>query len=186
MSRKVIIGCLLSSFTMISAIAKADNHTFSLGYAQSKVQYLKNIRGVNIQYRYEWDSPVSFISSFSYMNGNDHSSSQKDFATFKQSINTKYYSLLAGPAYRFNDYVSLYGIVGLARATIKNDVTNSSERSLEHSSNTANTTSIAYGVGFSINPVKNIAVNIGYEGTRTKIDENISINGFNLGVGYRF
>lgn len=39
----------------------ADNHTLSAGYAQSKVQDFKNIKGVNLQYRYEWDSPVSVV-----------------------------------------------------------------------------------------------------------------------------
>lgn len=41
MSRKVVIGCLLSSCVMISTNASANNHTVSLGYAQSKVQHFK-------------------------------------------------------------------------------------------------------------------------------------------------
>jgi putative virulence related protein PagC len=56
MLRKVVIGCLLSSCAVIGANASADNQTVSLGYTQSKVPDLKNIRGVNTQYRYEWDS----------------------------------------------------------------------------------------------------------------------------------
>ncbi len=55
--------------TLTSGAALADNHTVSVGYAQSNVEDFKNIRGVNVQYRYEWDSPVSLMGSFTYMSG---------------------------------------------------------------------------------------------------------------------
>lgn len=42
--------------SVMSGSRLADNHTLSAGYAQSKVQDFKNIKGVNLQYRYEWDS----------------------------------------------------------------------------------------------------------------------------------
>ncbi|EEY3549660.1 Ail/Lom family protein, partial [Escherichia coli] len=50
--------------SVMSGSTLADNHTLSAGYAQSKVQDFKNIKGVNLQYRYEWDSPVSVVGSF--------------------------------------------------------------------------------------------------------------------------
>lgn len=186
MSRKVVIGCLLSSFIMISANASAsedNNHTVSLGYAQSKVQDFKNIRGVNAQYRYEWDSQVSFISSFTSMKGDDSYSLRENSSGYDSKINMKYYSLLAGPAYRIHDDISLYVLVGLAHTKIEEKTTYLTQYSEQYK---GNATSIAYGAGIAINPIENISVNIGYEGTHTKYNENISINGLNLGVGYRF
>ncbi|ENN8379042.1 Ail/Lom family outer membrane beta-barrel protein [Providencia rettgeri] len=49
-----------------------------------------------------------------------------------------------------------------------------------------NSTNFAYGAGVIINPMENIAVNIGYEGTQADMDGHKSMNGFNIGVGYRF
>lgn len=185
MSRKVVIGCLLSSFLMISANASADNHTVSLGYAQSKIQHFKDIRGLNAQYRYEWDSPVSVISSVTYMTLKEQNNlSQADSVPkLYEKIDFKYYSLLVGPAYRINDYVSLYALAGLAHTENNYQETDL----LRHSEkNKANTTSVAYGVGVVINPFENISVNIGYEGTRLKHDEPVAVNGFNIGAGFRF
>jgi len=183
MLRKVVIGCLLSSCAVISANAVADNHTISLGYAQSKVQDFKNIRGVNAQYRYEWDSPLSVIGSFTYMKGDDSYSLRENDSGYDGKTDVKYYSLLAGPAYRINDYISFYALAGLAHTKVEDKTTYLTQYSEEYNSNK---TSFAYGVGVAINPVENIAVNIGYEGTRVKYEENVSVNGFNISVGYRF
>lgn len=184
MSRKVIIGCLLSSSLMISANASADNHTVSLGYAQSKIQDYKKIRGLNAQYRYEWNSPVSVITSMSYMKTEDSHSLQNSYGhSLHLTSDFKYYSLLAGPAYRINDYVSFYALAGLAH-TKMSEHEKTSLVSVELSK--VNTTSVAYGIGAVINPNENISVNIGYEGTRIKYDEQLAVNGFNIGVGYRF
>ena len=185
MSRKVVIGCLLSSFFMTSANASEDNHTFSLGYAQSKIQYFKNIRGLNAQYRYEWDSPVSVISSVTYMKTEvKNNLPQGNFAPrLYEKIDFKYYSLLVGPAYRINDYVSLYALAGLAHTENNYQETYLLRCSEE---NKVNTTSVAYGVGVVINPLENVSVNIGYEGTRLKYNESVAVNGFNIGAGFRF
>lgn len=183
MLRKAVIGCLLSSCAVISTNAVADNHTVSLGYAQSKIQDFKNIRGVNVQYRYEWDSPLSVIGSFTYMKGDDSYSLRENGSGYDGKTDVKYYSLLAGPAYRINDYVSFYALAGFAHTKAEDKTTYLTQYSEEYSSNK---TSFAYGAGVAINPVENIAVNIGYEGTRVKYEENVSVNGFNISVGYRF
>lgn len=188
MLKKVVIGCLLSSCAIISANAIADNHTVSLGYAQSKVQDFNYIRGVNVQYRYEWDSPVSVIGSFTYMKGDENYSDRTDFhgdiSGYDGKTDVKYYSLLAGPAYRINDYVSLYALAGFAHTKVEDKTTYLTQYSEKYSSNK---TSFAYGAGVAINPVENIAVNIGYEGSRIKgAEDSVSVNGFNVSVGYRF
>ncbi|MEG9983134.1 Ail/Lom family protein, partial [Escherichia coli] len=56
MKKLSVLSAIILSVASGSVLA--DNHSFSVGYAQSKIQNFKNIRGVNLQYRYEWDSPV--------------------------------------------------------------------------------------------------------------------------------
>ncbi|MEX9839394.1 Ail/Lom family outer membrane beta-barrel protein, partial [Raoultella planticola] len=100
----VVTGCLMGN------AAQADNQTVSIGYAQSKVQDFKNIRGVNVLYRYEWNSPISVLGSFTYMKGSDDYDSNPWPDIIKNDIDLKYYSLLVGPAYCVNDYISLYAL----------------------------------------------------------------------------
>ena len=37
-----------------------------------------------------------------------------------------------------------------------------------------------------MNPVDNLSINLGYECTKASMDRDYSINGFNVGMGYRF
>lgn len=179
---------ILFILPMVNGMAYADNQTLSVGYAQSKVQDFKNLRGVNLQYRYEFESSLSAIASFTYMNGDDEQNYLLSGDAVNNQIDAKYYSLLAGPAYRINDYVSLYALGGVAyvKATGKTRWINVDDDYVNHEDISEKSTSLAYGLGVVFNPVEYLSVNIGYEGTRVSLDRNRSINGFNIGVGYRF
>ncbi len=171
--KKITLAVLALSSSLGSFTALADNHTISMGYAQASVQNLKNIHGGNLQYRYEWNSPVSGMGSFTFMKG--------DKSAPEGKAEAKYYSLLAGPAYRINDYISLYGLAGAAYSKGKFIMQE------DKSSMSANSTRFAYAAGVVINPTQDLSVNIGYEGTTAKmLGEKMNINGFNVGVGYRF
>ncbi|MFU9137810.1 Ail/Lom family outer membrane beta-barrel protein [Erwinia tasmaniensis] len=170
-----------------AAPTHAEQHTLSLGYAQSKVQDFKNIRGVNAKYRYEYDSALGIISSFTYMNGKEDYHFSNAFNTVSRSADLKYYSLAVGPAYRFNQYISLYGLLGVNynKSHIEKMWQNSSLRYQETSGN--NKASFMYGLGIQINPLDSLAIDIGYEGSNLDDAGNhLSINGFNIGLGYRF
>jgi putatice virulence related protein PagC len=186
MMKKSIAAALLCSGLFVSTGALADNHTVSMGYAQSHIKDFKNLRGVNAQYRYEWDSPVSIIGSLSYMdNNNETFYSYINGLPGKADLDVKYHSILAGPAYRINDYLSLYGLVGAAytKANIEMTLFGVTGSMSESDSST----SFAYAAGLAINPTDNLSVNVGYEGSRSRLyDDKISLNGFNIGVGYRF
>ena len=171
--KKLIISTLVLSTLGFGMAAHAGQSTITAGYAQSKVQDFKNINGVNVKYRYEWDSPISVISSFTYMSGDKDES----YNVYRDKVNNhaevKYYSLSVGPAYRFNQFVSVYAY-------------NTYEYMGEESGNQKKT-SFMYGVGFQVNPMENLAVDIGYEGSKLDAGgKNRSINGFNIGIGYRF
>lgn len=169
-------------------MAFADNQSVSIGYAQSDVQDFKNIRGVNLQYRYEFDSPFSVVGSFTYMSGSEDRHYYVDSDAVNTNIDVKYYSLLVGPAYRINDYVSLYALGGAALTKADADVKwlNAGSNDIMRASESYKSTSFAYGAGVIINPIENLTVNVGYEGTTADLDDNYSINGFNIGIGYRF
>lgn len=185
---KKISLAVFVAVSLASGAALADNHTVSLGYAQSKVENFKNIRGVNAQYRYEWDSPLSVIGSFTYMSGDDDQKYYVDSDSVKNHIDVKYYSLMAGPAYRINEYVSLYALGGVAhtKADVDTKWVNAGDGYTQKDSLSEKSTSFAYGAGVQFNPTDALAVNVGYEGTNADIDGSHSINGWNVGVGYRF
>lgn len=185
--KKISLAVFVAA-SLASGAALADNHTVSLGYAQSKVENFKNIRGVNAQYRYEWDSPLSVIGSFTYMSGDDDQKYYVDSDSVKNHIDVKYYSLMAGPAYRINEYVSLYALGGVAhtKADVDTKWVNAGDGYTQKDSLSEKSTSFAFGAGVQFNPTDELAVNVGYEGTNADIDGSHSINGWNVGVGYRF
>lgn len=184
---KISLAVLVAA-SLLSSAAFADNHTVSLGYAQSDVENFKDIRGVNAQYRYEWDSPFSVMGSFTYMSGDEDQHYYVASDSVKNHIDVKYYSLLVGPAYRINEYVSLYALGGVAHTKADGDTrwVNTGDGYTQKDSISEKSTSFAYGAGVQFNPTENLAVNVGYEGTNADLQGDHAINGWNVGVGYRF
>lgn len=185
--KKIAVGIFVAA-SLMSGAALADDHTVSVGYAQSKVEDFKNIRGVNLQYRYEFDSPVSVIGSFTYLSGDEDQHYYVASDSVKNSVDVKYYSVMAGPAYRLNEFVSLYVLGGVAHAKADGDTTwvNAGDNYRVRESISEKSTDFAWGAGVQFNPTENLALNVGYEGTNVDIDGSRAINGFNVGVGYRF
>ena len=174
------LAMMLGAVLMTSATF-ADNHTYSIGYAQTKVEDFKNLKGINIQHRYEWNEPLSLVSSISYLEGDGKN---YEDATIYYDTEVKYFSFLMGPAYRFNDLISAYALVGAAKIKVDDKEYNGAtlEETYVNSS-----LEFAYGAGLIFNPIQNLSINMGYEGTTLKDAEGSSrFTGFNVGVGYRF
>lgn len=83
----------------------------------------------------------------------------------------------AGPAYRLNDWASLYGVVGLSHGKVTNNATNG----LGNSSN--DDYGFTYGAGVQFNPIQDVALDVGYEQSRIR---NVDVGAWAVGVGYRF
>ncbi|EHD23710.1 virulence protein [Brenneria nigrifluens] len=151
--------------------------TVSLGYAQANVDGFKDLKGVTAKYHYQGDSALGIIGSFTYM-GAKEDFYDREFDSHERD-KAKYYSLLVGPSYRFNDIVSIYGLAGIGYGKVdwKYSEPFYSESGSEKKSK------FAYGVGVQIAPVENWVIDVGYEGT--KIYDS-RIDAFNVGVGYRF
>ncbi|PHM38499.1 Ail/Lom family outer membrane beta-barrel protein [Xenorhabdus innexi] len=184
--KNVFLLSLLTSGLVVGSFAYADSQNASIGYAQSKVEDFKDIKGVNLKYRYEWDEyPVGVIGSVTYMKGDGNLSDKaaKANSLTKHKGDVKYTSFLVGPAYRVHPQVSLYGLIGLAYTDAKVDYEQKDGKGNTYRKKNA----FAYGAGVEINPIDDFVINLGYEGSSFKLERATrSINGFNIGVGYRF
>ncbi|MDJ0038471.1 putative virulence related protein PagC [Pantoea allii] len=185
--KKIIISTLFLAL-LSDAVPALATQTLSVGYAQSKVEDFKNMPGVNLQYRYEWDSPVSVLASFTTLENSEDSNRSFFSLNTSDHVSAEYYSLLAGPAYRLNNMVSLYALAGFSHTAMRRHYNGYDNQGMpQHIDFSDSTNAFAYGAGIIINPVDYLSVTLGYEGSRTRVeDEPRAVNGMNIGVGYRF
>lgn len=188
-----LLSTVVLSVLATSSVAHATEQTITAGYAQAHIQDFKNIHGMNLKYRYEWESPLSLITSFSFMSGSKDDSYQVDNDVIDNNAQVKYYSLLAGPAWRFNEFVSVYGLIGASYSKVKYSYNWKNYEGprgyvdMGGDSGSNDSTSLAYSAGIQINPMNNMAIDIAYEGSElSNGGRDYSMDGFNIGVGYRF
>ncbi|ACR70467.2 enterobacterial Ail/Lom family protein [Edwardsiella ictaluri 93-146] len=182
------------SGVMASPAALAAEQTASIGYAHAQLQDVGNLNGFTLQYRYEWDTLWSVIGGLSYMQGSNNNAYQDAWGdTYKTDINAKYTSLLLGPAYRINDYVSVYGLLGAAYTKMdgsyewRNSVGADTPNGHLSITSSSQAVKLAYAAGVVINPINTLSINIGYEGSQADLyGGNKTINGFTVGIGWRF
>jgi len=167
----------LTLFTTHQSLA-AGSHTVSLGYAQTHLSALKDshskdLHGFNIKYRYELNDRWGFIGAFTATREEvDHYTWQSAKLKKAGSDTVDYESAMFGPAYRFNDYLSLYGTVGMGRMKIKNNHANASTDD-----------SFAYGAGIIFNPLASLSLDLSWEAARFF---SVDADTFGVSVGYRF
>jgi len=183
----VFVPSTISLLIATGSMAFAGEHSLSLGYAQSKVENFKNMPGVNIQYRYEWDFTLSALVSFTALQNDMTYSSNGWLGQTNDHTNAEYYSLMAGPAYRFNKYVSSYVLLGVSHSKMERHYTRrwfGTESNIDYSNND---NAFAYGAGIIVNVSQHLTINVGYEGSQTKVEnQHRSVNGINIGAGYHF
>lgn len=177
--KKSILATLFMGAFMASGVVNAapPQHTISGGYAQSSLKAGGHSlddkpKGVNVKYRYEFDDNWGIASSFTY------TGIKYDFYSAGSKIGDAeldYYSLSAGPAYRINDYFSVYGLVGFAHGRIENNV--------QWYLHTESKTSGVYGAGLQFNPFPNWVVDASYEYTKLG---DVKVGTWTAGIGYRF
>jgi putative virulence related protein PagC len=177
--------------SLMPAVSQAGTQTASLGWAHSEMSSLDSLNGVNLKYRYETASPLSVIGSFTWLKGDQKFVSYAGRDRIENKADVKSYSLMAGPAWRLNEYISFYGLLGVnnVKADVRSRWFNWQSTFADKGYLTENhkKTAIAYGVGIQLNSLENIAVDIGYEGSTFEMaGKDYHLNGFNLAVGYRF
>jgi len=85
---------------LMPAASQANMQTVSLGWAHSNMSSLDSLNGVNLKYRYETDSPLSLIGSFTWLSGDQKFVSYASRDRIENKAEVKSYSLMAGPAWR--------------------------------------------------------------------------------------
>ncbi|CDH03764.1 Ail/Lom family outer membrane beta-barrel protein [Xenorhabdus bovienii] len=179
--KKLVLASLVAAGMSIVSMGAcaAGESTISAGYAQSHVKsggdkLKENPKGFNIKYRYEFDNNWSVIGSLAYT----HQGYEYYYGGHKTgTVDLDYYSLTAGPAYRINEYVSAYGLVGSGHGKVE------AKNKINGSSHSENKTELAYAAGLQINPIPNIAIDASYE--YSKLGE-VKVGTWMIGVGYRF
>ncbi|MFS2223388.1 outer membrane protein OmpX [Pantoea sp. B65] len=166
------IACLsaLACVLAVSAGSAMAQSTVTGGYAQSDAQGVANkANGFNLKYRYENGSdPLGWIGSFTY--------TEKDRTTDGYYNKGQYYGVTAGPAYRLNDWASIYGVVGVGYGKVN---VNGANRDKYDGSDYG----FSYGAGLQFNPIQNVALDVGYEQSRIR---SVDVGTWIVGAGYSF
>ncbi|WP_323836607.1 Ail/Lom family outer membrane beta-barrel protein [Photorhabdus africana] len=182
MKRTLVASVVAVGLSVFAFAANAGESTISGGYAQSHAKFKDSKiddhpKGLNLKYRYELDNNWGVISSFTYTYlGYEFYNGGRKVG----KADMDYYSLMAGPTYRFNDYVSAYGLIGAAHRKAKGESFVSGYELLDHK---GSKTSVAYGLGLQFNPVPNWTIDTSYE--YSKLDD-LKVGTWVVGVGYRF
>ncbi|PIJ48680.1 outer membrane protein OmpX [Erwinia sp. OLTSP20] len=167
------IACLsaLACVLAVSAGSAMAKSTVSLGYAQGDMQGIVNkANGFNLKYRWEDENnPLGWIGSFTY--------TTKNYNDNGFNLKGQYYGFTGGPAYRINDWASIYGVIGLGYGKFNQNGTN--ERDVYSLSDVG----FSYGAGLQFNPIENVAIDTGYEQSRIR---SVDIGTWIVGVGYSF
>ena len=184
--------------SVLSGQAIYADASVSVAYAQGKVSGGDTLRGVNLKYQSHVTSGWGYVGSATYMSGKTSGLNYTHFPGFYPDIfgnvkrKSSYYSIMAGPSYRFSEHVSIYGLLGWVRTRVKghgdwlnhegDHYTKRGERDKSRSRN-----SIGYGVGVLIAPTMNMVFDVSYEGAgSTNLTNNKHMSAFSIGLGYRF
>ncbi|WP_145539274.1 Ail/Lom family outer membrane beta-barrel protein [Yersinia kristensenii] len=178
MKKTLLVSSLIACFSIMSVNVYAiGESSISLGYAQSHVKANghsldKDHKGINVKYRYEVNNDWGMISSFTYTDL-DHDYYQGN--TKIGEGDSRYYSLTTGPIFRINEYVSLYGLMGVAHGKVKFPTPDESVSTSK--------TSMTAGAGIQFNPYPNVVFDASYEYSKLN---DVKVGTWILGAGYRF
>lgn len=197
------LGTLLISF---GAYAEQGNQTVSIGFIQMKSDGLRDIykdtegvaslygkassdgyddpKGMFMRYRYEFDDRWGVIGSFSYAVNDGKITTNANSLRATAKTTAEYASALVGPSLRINDYVSLYGLAGMAYKHIKQDIDAYTSYGSGNSSVSEDKFNFAYSIGAQFNIYEGLVFDAAYEASPGNRDWKT--NGFTVGIGYRF
>ncbi|WP_130651583.1 Ail/Lom family outer membrane beta-barrel protein, partial [Candidatus Williamhamiltonella defendens] len=174
-----------------SANAELEN-SLSVGYAWSSLgviskenEYIKTNKdagpkGINLKYRYEIDNQLGIITSFTYLRKKEDLLVKMEPSDFNYSLNFNYYSLLIGPTYRFNEWVSGYAALGVVHSKVKEE--GKFKNIAEKYDNKKN--GFAGMIGVQVNPMTNIVIDGSFEYAKSVYGKKAKV--WSIGLGYRF
>ncbi|HAZ3609675.1 TPA: Ail/Lom family outer membrane beta-barrel protein [Escherichia coli] len=198
--RKLCAVILSVVVWLVAAVAPASaaeyQSTLSAGYlhARSGMSGSDDSAGFNVKYRHEFTDTLGLVTSFSYANAEDEQKTHySDTRWHEDSVRNRWFSVMAGPSVRVNEWFSAYAMAGVAYSRVStfsgdylratdnkgktHDVLTGSDDS-RHSN-----TSLTWGAGVQFNPTGTVAIDIAYEGSGSG---DWRTDGFIVGVGYKF
>lgn len=184
----------------INAMQYADQAVRDAAIQRENERYEKalagsdDLKGINVKYRYEFTDTLGLVTSFSYANAKDEQKTHySDTRWHEDSVRNRWFSMMAGPSVRVNEWFSAYAMAGVAYSRVStfsgdylrvtdnkgktHDVLTGSDDD-RHSN-----TSLAWGAGVQFNPTESVAIDIAYEGSGSG---DWRTDGFIVGVGYKF
>jgi len=207
--KKIIALSVLAGLSA-NVFAKQGDSTLSLGYVHSDLKYSgshkfsddakaepitlekreRHISGINVKYRYELTDNWGAIASFTHAQksglltdlnvaGKDHKATDGASAHYKLQYN----SLMIGPTYRVNDWVSVYGTVGVGNGRVNATAYENVPGVKDGYRHSENKYAVAWSAGVQVNPMEQLAVDLSFEQSKPG---NLEANNVVLGLGYTF
>lgn len=166
--------------------AHTESHSIYTGYLLGKIKG-DTAKGTIISYRYEPESTWGLLVSLLYLKANDKEPFNDPRFSLSSTINYKSeaIALLVGPTYRITPQISVYAQMGPSTLKHREDKYHPEINITD--SHHVDTTSAIGQVGVDYNPIKNIALNLGYlysDSTANK--RHLELHSLQLSLGYRF
>ncbi|EZJ63946.1 enterobacterial Ail/Lom family protein [Escherichia coli 2-005-03_S4_C2] len=107
-------------------------------------------------------------------------------ASARTDIRANYWSLLAGPSWRFNEYLSVYAMAGMGVAKVTADLKikdNINSTGGFSESNSTKKTALAWAAGAQFNLNESVAMDVAYESSGSG---DWRTSGVVVGIGLKF
>lgn len=188
----------------IRGIAASEGFTIPAENVVSKADKYSDPRGVSAKVRYEFTDQWGIIGALTYLSSSASGRLYSENAAGDVAetlsghgeINSTYYSVQAGPAYRINDYVSAYAMAGLATAKVERYFDYEYQQPGKQKTGKAyprksgtllrdneRKTQLTYSAGLQFNVYSGLTLDVAYEGSGSG---DWKTSGFNVGLGYKF
>ncbi|ENL8401760.1 Ail/Lom family outer membrane beta-barrel protein [Escherichia coli] len=123
--RKVCAAILSAAICLavsgVPAWASEHQSTLSAGYlhASTDAPGSDDLNGINVKYRYEFTDTLGLITSFSYANAEDEQKTHySDTRWHEDYVRNRWFSVMAGPSVRVNEWFSAYAMAGVAYSRV--------------------------------------------------------------------
>ncbi|WP_099076060.1 Ail/Lom family outer membrane beta-barrel protein [Proteus alimentorum] len=177
-----ITGLLATTSTQAQEDLNFGKTTLSAGYAQLKMEGQDPMHGGSVSLRQELNQQFGILATATY--AQNEYDLDKPVKQVLRDVNARYYSVMAGPTLRLNDFFSVYGVAGISQIQFKN-ITDENIGKNKIKKNT-----FSWGAGMIINPTEMLSMSVGYENSRYKMSElsenRLVMDGFIANIGYRF
>ncbi len=103
------------------AWASEQQATLSAGYlhARTNAPGSDNLNGINVKYRYEFTDTLGLVTSFSYAGDKNRQLTRySDTRWHEDSVRNRWFSVMAGPSVRVNEWFSAYAMAGVAYSRV--------------------------------------------------------------------